>query len=52
MAAMSGLIYDNVGGKWVFIIYIVCELVIRIPLLLSMPETLTTPVDADKFANI
>ena len=52
MAALSGLIYDNIGGKWVFIIYIVCELVIRIPLLLSMPETLTTPVDDEKFANI
>ena len=52
MAALSGIIYDGIGGKWVFIIYIVCELVIRIPLLLSMPETLNTPVDAEKFAEI
>ncbi len=52
VAALSGVIYDSFGGQWVFIIYIVCELLIRIPLLISMPETLTTKVDAEKFANI
>ncbi|MBR2990413.1 MAG: MFS transporter [Solobacterium sp.] len=52
MAALSGIIYDGIGGQWVFIIYIICELVIRIPLLISMPETLTSTVDEAKFANI
>jgi hypothetical protein len=52
MAAISGIVYDQIGGKWLFIIYIICELAIRIPLLASMPETLTTPVDASKFEHI
>ena len=52
MAAISGIVYDQIGGKWLFIIYIVCELAIRIPLLASMPETLVTPVDESKFEHI
>ena len=52
MAAISGIIYDRVGGKWLFIIYIICEIAIRIPLLASLPETLTTPVDESKFEHI
>ena len=52
MAAVSGIIYDNIGAQWVFILYIVCEVVIRVPLLISLPETLRHPVDESKFANI
>ena len=49
MAAASGIIYDLVGGKWVFIIYILCELFIRLPLLASLPETLHYKVNEDAF---
>jgi MFS family permease len=52
MAAFSGIIYDNLGGKYLFIIYVICELAIRLPLLASIPETLTHPVDETKFAHI
>ncbi len=52
MTALSGVVYDNIGGQWVFIIYILCELFIRVPLLISLPETLTHKVDEEKFANI
>lgn len=40
MAAVSGMIYDGLGAQYVFIIYIAVDLLIRIPLLIKMPETL------------
>ena len=49
MAALSGIIYDNIGANWVFIIYIAAELLIRLPLLVSMPETLTYKVKEEAF---
>jgi len=52
MAAVAGFLYEATGGYGVFIIYIVCELVIRIPLLISMPETLNYKVDESKFAAL
>ncbi|MBE6036500.1 MAG: MFS transporter [Clostridiales bacterium] len=52
MAAVSGLIYENMGPHWVFLIYILCELLIRLPLMLSIPETLSRPVDEEKFSAL
>ena len=52
MAAVAGFLYEATGGMGVFIIYIACELLIRIPLLLSMPETLNYKVDESKFAAL
>ena len=52
MAALSGIIYDYIGGKWVFVIYIACELFIRLPLLASLPETLHYQVDEKAFASL
>ncbi len=49
VAAIAGFLYDAIGGKYVFLIYIVAELFIRQPLLFSMPETLTYKVDESKF---
>ena len=46
MALIGGLIWDKIGPQYVFLIYIGIDLVFRIPLLISMPETLahkTTP---------
>lgn len=52
LAAISGFVYDGLGGQWVFIIYIACELCIRIPILLTMPETLTHKLDESKFEHL
>ncbi len=52
LAAVSGFIYDGIGGQWVFLIYIACELCIRIPILLTMPETLRYTVDESKFEHL
>jgi MFS family permease len=40
LAFLSGMIWDRIGPQYVFLIFIVLDLVIRIPLLISMPETL------------
>lgn len=40
MAVAAGLLYDYVGPQWCFLIFIGLDLVIRTPLLLSLPETL------------
>ena len=52
LAAMAGIIYDGLGGQYVFIIYLACEAFLRIPLLLSLPETLNYKVDESKFASV
>jgi MFS family permease len=40
MAFLAGLIWDKIGPQYVFITFIALELLIRMPLLISMPETL------------
>lgn len=52
MAALAGIIYDQLGGQWIFILYIACEICIRLPLLFSLPETLHHKVDEEAFANL
>lgn len=52
VAAVAGMIYDGIGAHWLFIIYIGCELIIRIPLLISLPETLTHKVNEENFAAL
>lgn len=52
MAALGGIIYDQLGGQWIFIIYIACEICIRLPLLFSLPETLHHKVDEEAFASL
>jgi MFS family permease len=37
---IAGVIWDNLGPQWVFITYIIIDAVIRMPLLVAMPETL------------
>jgi MFS family permease len=37
---VSGMIWDKIGPQYVFLAYIGLDLVLRIPLLISMPETL------------
>lgn len=52
IAAVAGMIYDGIGAHWLFIIYIVCEIIIRVPLLISLPETLTHKVNEENFAAL
>lgn len=52
MAALGGIVYDSLGGQWIFIIYIACELCIRLPLLFSLPETLHHQVNEEAFADL
>jgi MFS family permease len=41
MVFLSGLIWDRIGPQYVFLTFVVLDLVIRAPLLMSMPETLS-----------
>ncbi|MFC1956055.1 MFS transporter [Chloroflexota bacterium] len=39
-AYLAGIIWDNLGPQYLFLIYIGIDILIRIPLLIGMPETL------------
>jgi MFS family permease len=41
MALISGLIWDRIGPQYVFLFFVFLDLVLRIPLLITMPETLS-----------
>ena len=49
MAYLAGAIWDNIGPQYVFLIPIGVDILVRLPLLIGMPETLgsqaTTPQD-------
>jgi hypothetical protein len=40
LALTAGIIWDKVGPQYVFILFVGIDLLIRMPLLISMPETL------------
>jgi len=40
MVLISGMIWDGIGPQYVFLTFVVLDLVLRAPLLISMPETL------------
>ena len=42
VAFLSGMIWDKIGPQYVFLTFIVLELGIRLPLLVSVPETLNS----------
>ena len=44
MVLLCGLIWDKVGPQYVFLTFIALDLVLRVPLLITMPETLTLRV--------
>jgi MFS family permease len=44
MAFLCGLIWDKVGPQYVFLVFIALDLVVRVPLLITMPETLRLQV--------
>lgn len=39
-AYLAGFLWDNLGPQWVFLCFIGLDILIRIPLLIGMPETL------------
>ena len=51
-AFAAGIIYDSVGPQWLFIIYICSEIFLRLPVLYTLPETLTYKVDESKFEHL
>jgi len=42
MAFLAGVIWDKIGPQYVFMAFVALDLLIRMPLLLSMPETLNS----------
>ena len=40
LVLLSGLVWDRIGPQYVFLAFVGIDLIIRIPLLISMPETL------------
>jgi MFS family permease len=40
LTSVSGLVWDQVGPQFVFLIFVAIDLAVRMPLLISMPETL------------
>ena len=46
MASVGGLIYDNIGPMYVFIVFIAVDALVRMPLLISIPETLHAEIKA------
>ncbi|MBR2521018.1 MAG: MFS transporter [Oscillospiraceae bacterium] len=48
MAIVAGLVYDHFGPIWTFIIFIACDLLVRVPLFYTIPETLGNEVKDDE----
>jgi MFS family permease len=44
---LAGLIWDKIGPQYIFLIYIGLDIFIRIPLLVTLPETLRTKTRAN-----
>lgn len=40
LTIIAGLIWDHLGGKWVFLLAAGIDILVRLPLLMSIPETL------------
>jgi MFS family permease len=49
MALAAGAVWDMAGPMWVFLIYVALDLLVRLPLLIRMPETLS--IQHDKGEN-
>jgi len=51
MAFMAGLIWDKIGPQYVFMAFVALDLLIRMPLFISMPETLKSRFNAQDVAE-
>lgn len=50
MVFVSGIIWDKIGPQYVFLTFIGFDLILRMPLLISMPETLNLKLSTEKHA--
>ena len=48
-AYLAGVIWDTIGPQYVFLIFIGLDIVIRLPLFITLPETLGKEVTTDKY---
>ncbi len=48
LAFVSGMIWDKIGPRYVFLAYVILDLILRVPLLISMPETLRIRFERQK----
>lgn len=44
LALTAGILWDKFGPQYIFITFIGIDLLIRLPLLISIPETLNRPI--------
>jgi len=51
LAFVSGMIWDGIGPQYVFLSFVFLDLVVRLPLLISMPETLNLRLSKDRPAG-
>ena len=42
LALTAGVIWDRIGPEYLFLVFLAIDLLIRMPLLVSIPETLHT----------
>jgi MFS family permease len=47
LAVLAGLVWDRVGPQYVFLGFVVIDLLVRLPLLVGMPETLRIQLGQD-----
>ena len=47
LALIAGIIWDKIGPQYIFITFVGIDLLIRMPLLISIPETLHTHFESD-----
>lgn len=50
MAVVAGIMWDSVGPQYVFLGFVAIDLLLRLPLLVGMPETLRSKVPGDATA--
>ena len=51
LVLVAGLIWDHIGPMYVFLAFIAIDVMVRLPLLVTMPETLTLKLQSDKTAG-
>jgi MFS family permease len=47
LALTAGIIWDKIGPQYIFIAFVAIDLLIRMPLLISIPETLHAHLKSD-----
>jgi hypothetical protein len=47
LALTAGVIWDKIGPQYIFIVFVAIDLLIRMPLLISIPETLHAHLKSD-----